>query len=593
MKLSVKEVIEKIESGELGWNDIEDLEITDPENLDELKTYAKNNSTGEKSKKIRMNSLYGALDNESFPLHNRNISGSITLIGRFSIQYTSKLVQELLEKMFGPGNYIIYNDTDSCESSTKLNLVGLYKVTLNNGVTYIDEEHLETMNMDKAEHITQITIGELFEIAKQQAKEIIETKPGKYVIPMPFKLTTPSVNKDLELEWKPIVYIMKHKTEKTLYKITIKDKEIIVTEDHSCMVIRDGKLIEIEPKNIKAGDKFVLLENGKLSITEKFTIENLGTTEEDVYDIEVQDNHNFFGNDILVHNSGYFTLAPLVNKILEKKSKSYNELTPEDKKEIIETLLKFIQKKIEPLLDDLFHIFEDEFNFYTRGFFGFKVEKIAEKGIFVAKKRYALKPIWSEGSYFLDKAKLAVTGLDIVRSSTPDFVIDKLSEALIILMDKDESAIRNYVDRVKKEFFEIADKHPESIAKTSGVSSLNYQLDEKGWCRYTPEGRRIPAPINSRAAILHNKLIKEKNLTDTYEPIAEGDKIKFVMLTLPNPIGENVFGFKDEKVLFDTGLIKYLDKEQMFETNFLQPLKLILEVLNIDLSKKAIDFDGW
>nr|YP_007013560.1 putative intein [Aeromonas phage Aes508] len=35
----------------------------------------------------------------------------------------------------------------------------------------------------------------------------------------------------------------------------------------------------------------------------EFEIEDLGVMEIDVYDIEVDGNHNFFGNDILVHNS--------------------------------------------------------------------------------------------------------------------------------------------------------------------------------------------------------------------------------------------------------------------------------------------------
>ena len=448
------------------------------------------------------------------------------------------------------------------------------------------------MQAKSIEPIEKIKIKNLYNIIKQLNPNEQKIKPGKFIIECPNGLLTPSVNKNIKLEYKPIVYIIKHKTEKELYKINIKDNEIIVTEDHSCMVIRNNKLIEIKPKEIKATDKFVLLENDNLKIYDKFTIERLGKTEEEVYDIEVKDNHNFFGNNILIHNSAYFSAEKFVQQIIERKFKN-KKLTSDDKKVIIETLLVFIKKKIEPLLDDLFNIFENEFNFYTKGFFGFKVEKINEKGIFVAKKRYALKTIWNEGSYHIDKPKLSVTGLDIVRSSTPDFVIDKLSEALLIIMDKNESAVRQYIDQVKAEFFDIADKQPELIAKTSGVSSLDYKKDQKGWYRINDEGRRIACPINSRAALLHNIIVQEKGISDTYELIAEGDKIKFVMLKLPNPIGENVFGFKNEKILFDTRLIKYLDKEEMFKTNFLQPLKLILEAVDIDLDKKEIDLDGW
>lgn len=37
--------------------------------------------------------------------------------------------------------------------------------------------------------------------------------------------------------------------------------------------------------------------------TTNFTVESLGEVESDVYDIEVEDTHNFYGNEILVHNS--------------------------------------------------------------------------------------------------------------------------------------------------------------------------------------------------------------------------------------------------------------------------------------------------
>ena len=49
-----------------------------------------------------------------------------------------------------------------------------------------------------------------------------------------------------------------------------------------------------------------------------FEIEDLGIQELDVYDIEVENNHNFFGNDILIHNSGYYTIAPIMNEIIKK-----------------------------------------------------------------------------------------------------------------------------------------------------------------------------------------------------------------------------------------------------------------------------------
>ena len=56
-----------------------------------------------------------------------------------------------------------------------------------------------------------------------------------------------------------------------------------------------------------------------ISYSENFEIEDLGIMEIDVFDIEVEDNHNFFGNDILFHNSLLFSLHHLIDKTKNKK----------------------------------------------------------------------------------------------------------------------------------------------------------------------------------------------------------------------------------------------------------------------------------
>ena len=54
--------------------------------------------------------------------------------------------------------------------------------------------------------------------------------------------------------------------------------------------------------------------------TTKFEIVDLGIMEEDVYDIEIKNSHNFFANDILVHNSSMLNLEYLVNKMFKDQT---------------------------------------------------------------------------------------------------------------------------------------------------------------------------------------------------------------------------------------------------------------------------------
>ena len=46
-----------------------------------------------------------------------------------------------------------------------------------------------------------------------------------------------------------------------------------------------------------------------IKLINDFEVEDLGVQELDVYDIEVENCHNFFANDILVHNSGYLSFT--------------------------------------------------------------------------------------------------------------------------------------------------------------------------------------------------------------------------------------------------------------------------------------------
>jgi DNA polymerase elongation subunit (family B) len=79
-----------------------------------------------------------------------------------------------------------------------------------------------------------------------------------------------------------------------------------------------------------------------------------------------------------------------------------------------------------------------------------------------------------------------------------------------------------------------------------------------------------------RGALLFNHYIKDRNLTNKYSLINNGEKIKFIYLKKPNIIRENIISFIQD---FPTelGLDKYIDYELQFEKSFLDPLKSILD----------------
>ena len=66
-----------------------------------------------------------------------------------------------------------------------------------------------------------------------------------------------SVNDKLEKENKNIKYVMRHKTTKRLFKIKVNGKEVILTEDESMVVLRDGKLERVKPTELRKGDGII------------------------------------------------------------------------------------------------------------------------------------------------------------------------------------------------------------------------------------------------------------------------------------------------------------------------------------------------
>ena len=80
--------------------------------------------------------------------------------------------------------------------------------------------------------------------------------------------------------------------------------------------------------------------------------------------------------------------------------------------------------------------------------------------------------------------------------------------------------------------------------------------------------------------------IIDKNLTNKYSLIQNGEKIKFCYLKKPNIIHENVLSFIQDYPV-ELGLDKYIDYDLQFNKAFLEPLKIILDAIGWSVEKTA------
>ena len=244
-----------------------------------------------------------------------------------------------------------------------------------------------------------------------------------------------------------------------------------------------------------------------------------------------------------------------------------------DPNKIANSLLKMIDHKIQPAVDSLCLQLKEYVNSYKNSL-SYKLEKICSTGIFVAKKRYALNVFSNEGVIY-SEPKIKVTGMEIVKSSTPAIVRDSLKDCIKIMMNENEESLQNYVFSFKNKF---ASYDVEEISFPRGVNGLHKYSDSTTLYKKA-------TPIHVRGSILFNKLLDDKKLSSEYEYIKDGDKIKFCYLKTPNSIKENVIAFP-EKLPKEFDLSGDIDYNKMYNKVFLEPLKSITEVIGWEMEKR-------
>ena len=270
-------------------------------------------------------------------------------------------------------------------------------------------------------------------------------------------------------------------------------------------------------------------------------------------------------------DSIFFTFQNIVDKYYSDKTDL----------QITDALDKLMEQHLRKLVDEATDEIAIRQNFYKKTLF-FKRENICSGGFWLAKKKYALKVYDSEGVRY-PEGDYKIMGIEVVRSSTPEMAREALKECVALIIDKNLDALRLKVDEVHKQFLSFS---PELIAfPRSANNLLEYSDDTRIYKKGTP--------IAVRGTLLHNHYLKHLKITNLYQEIREGDKIKFIYLKEPNHIKENIIAFID-KLPDEFRLDKYIDRETQFEKVFMAPLIHILDAVKWKLVEEQSldDFFG-
>ncbi len=276
-------------------------------------------------------------------------------------------------------------------------------------------------------------------------------------------------------------------------------------------------------------------------------------------------------NDILKTDNKDYVIAMDTDSLYVNFADLVKKLNPKDP---IKFLDKISAEHFEPILNKSYEKLFKNLNCH-KSRMEMAREVIADRGIWVAKKRYILNVHNSEGVQY-DEPKLKIMGIEAIKSSTPEAVRKKFKEIFNVLITGTEKETQNFIQKFKQEFRLLP---PEEVAFPRSVTNITDWSDRK-----TIYGKG--SPIHVRGSLLYNKHLKDFKLNKKYELIENGSRLKFCYLKVPNKIKENVIAFPD-KLPEEFGLHNYIDYDTQFQKTFIDPLQLILDAINWSHEERA------
>jgi DNA polymerase elongation subunit (family B) len=235
--------------------------------------------------------------------------------------------------------------------------------------------------------------------------------------------------------------------------------------------------------------------------------------------------------------------------------------------EIATEIQKYANANIERVAREKFNIKGDHY-------FELKQEVVIERGYFAGKRRYAMYIVNKEG---VTVDEMVMMGLDLMKSNmTPMY--RKFGEELLqqIMFGTPKADIDKRILDFKKY---VKNLPLEDIAKPTGVKQVSSYIDRKPGIGEIFSTLKLKCPINTKAAIHYNDLLRFKKLDKKYPCFTEGDKMKYIQLK-DNPYRIDVIGFtgKDPEFIVEF-MEKYADRDQGFESTLMNKLVGIYEDL--------------
>lgn len=268
-------------------------------------------------------------------------------------------------------------------------------------------------------------------------------------------------------------------------------------------------------------------------------------------------------------DSIYLRMGELIDRFIKDQS---------DKQRVIALMDQICKDKIEPYINKSYQDLADYVHAYAQKM-QMKREGLSDKGVWTAKKRYILNVYNNEGVQYAEP-HMKVMGLEMIKSSTPSAIRDKMKATVQLMMTGTETEVQDFIAEFRSEFKKLP---PEDISFPRGVNGIReYGNKTHIYVKGTP--------IHVKGALIYNNYLEEKGLKNKYPVIQDGEKIKFSYLKRPNPLKDTVISFPG-RLPPEFEINQYIDYDMQFEKAYLEPIKNILDCMNWSTEKVNTLFD--
>jgi len=256
--------------------------------------------------------------------------------------------------------------------------------------------------------------------------------------------------------------------------------------------------------------------------------------------------------------------------------KRYPDLNIHNRDEVVKCVLEVTTEVQKAANDNLHTLVVELFNLHDRPhYFDLKQEVVLERGYFAGKRRYAQFIVNKEG---VPVEELDIKGLDLMKSNFPPYFRNFSKQLLQEIMfgktkpeiDKQILAFRESIDTVDWKL----------LLKPTGLKNMGDYIASSPTAGEIFSKLELKCPINTKAAIYYNDLLRFKQLDKKHNTFQIGDKM-FIAYLKDNPYRIDVIGFNgyDDPPFITEFVKRYLDKGKLFDSI----LKNKLETLYNDL----------